>query len=233
MHIVVFRSYVFSAPFQSYQPLVEGMLVFYRVYKYMCNLQIQHLSQDWPAFFFRSFSSLWAIYMSGVSSVQLLSYVRLFSTQWTTARQASLSITNFWSPPKLMSIESVMPSNHFILCRPLLLPSSTFPSIRVFSNESGLCIRWPKYWSFSFNIILFTLFFLQSGSQADTSTLTDWLITPLPSFYESRTLLFDSLKQSLGQSKCSICSICGRYKQFPKNKILLYYWVGDIWHKLL
>ena len=77
MHIVVFRSYVFSAPFQSYQPLVEGMLVFYRVYKYMCNLQIQHLSQDWPAFFFRSFSSLWAIYMSGVSSVQLLSHVRL------------------------------------------------------------------------------------------------------------------------------------------------------------
>ena len=116
------------------------------------------------------------------NSVQLLSYVLLFSTQWTTARQASLSITNFWSPPKLMSIESVMPSNHFILYRPLLLPSSTFPSIRVFSNESGLCIRWPKYWSFSFNIILFTLFFLQSGSQADMSTLTNWLITPLPSF---------------------------------------------------
>ena len=77
MHIVVVRSCVFSAPFQSYQSLVEGMLIFYRVYKYMCNLQIQHLSQDWPAFFFRSFSSLWAIYMSGVSSVQLLSHVWL------------------------------------------------------------------------------------------------------------------------------------------------------------
>ena len=71
---------------------------------------------------------------------------------WTTARQASMSITNSQSLPKLMSIESVMPSNHLILCRPLLLPPSIFPSIRVFSNESALCIRWPKYWSFSFNI---------------------------------------------------------------------------------
>ena len=67
-------------------------------------------------------------------------------------RQASLSITNSWSLPKLMSIESVMPSNHLILCRPLLLLPSIFPNIRVFSNESSLCIRWPKYWSFSFNI---------------------------------------------------------------------------------
>ena len=72
-------------------------------------------------------------------------------TPWTAARQASLSITNSQSPPKLMSIESVMPSNHLILCHPLLLPS-IFPSIRVFSNESALCIRWPKYWNFSFNI---------------------------------------------------------------------------------
>ena len=71
---------------------------------------------------------------------------------WTTAHQASLSITNSWSLLKLMSIESVMPSNHLILCHPLLLPPSIFPSIRVFSNESVLCIRWPKYWSFSFNI---------------------------------------------------------------------------------
>ena len=73
-------------------------------------------------------------------------------TPRTTARQASLSITNSWSLLKLMSIESVMPSNHLILCRPLLLPPSIFPSIRVFSNESALHIRWPKYWSFSFNI---------------------------------------------------------------------------------
>ena len=81
-----------------------------------------------------------------------LSRVLLFSTPWAAARQASLSITNSQSPPKLMSIESVMPSNHLILCRPLLLLLSIFPSIRVFSNESALHIRWPKYWSFSFSI---------------------------------------------------------------------------------
>ena len=74
-------------------------------------------------------------------------------TPWTTAIQASLSITNSWSLLKLMSIESVMPSRHLILCHPLLLLSSIFPSIRVFSNESTLCMRWPKYWSFSFSII--------------------------------------------------------------------------------
>ena len=78
-------------------------------------------------------------------------HVQLFATPWTAARLASLSITNSWSLPKLMSIESVMPSNHLILCCPLLLPPSIFPSIRVFSNESALPIRWPKYWSFSFN----------------------------------------------------------------------------------
>ena len=86
------------------------------------------------------------------SSVPSLSCVQLSATPWTTARQASLSITNSWSSPKPMSIESVMPSNHLILCRPLLLLPSIFPSIRVFSNESALCIRWPKYGSFSFNI---------------------------------------------------------------------------------
>ena len=87
-----------------------------------------------------------------ISSVQLLGRVRLFPTPWTAACQASLSITNSWSPPKHMSIESVMLSNHLVLCHPLLLPPSIFPSIRVFSSESALCIRWPKYWSFSFNI---------------------------------------------------------------------------------
>ena len=86
------------------------------------------------------------------SSVQLLSRIWLFATPWTAARQASLSITNCRSPPKPMSIESVMPTNHLILCRPFLLLPSIFPSIRVFPNESGLRIRWPKYWSFSFNI---------------------------------------------------------------------------------
>ena len=87
-----------------------------------------------------------------LSSVQLLSRVWLFATPWTTARQASLSITNSRSLLKLTSIESVMPYDHLILCHPLLLLPSIFSSIRVFSSESVLCIRWPKYWSFSFNI---------------------------------------------------------------------------------
>ena len=90
--------------------------------------------------------------MSSFTSVQSFSRVRLFETSWTAARQASLSITNSRSLLKLMSIKSVMPSNHLILCRPLLLLSSIFPSIRVFSSESVLHIRWPKYWSFSFSI---------------------------------------------------------------------------------
>ena len=85
-------------------------------------------------------------------SVQSLSRVWLFATPWTAALQASLSITNSWSLLKLMYIDWVMPSNPLILCRPLLLPPSIFPSIRVFSNESVLCIRWPEYWSFSFSI---------------------------------------------------------------------------------
>ena len=89
---------------------------------------------------------------SHFSSVQLLSRVQLFATPWTAAHQASLSITNSWSPPKSMSINSVMPSNHLILCHPFLLLPSIFPSIRVFSNESALPVRWPKYWSFSFSI---------------------------------------------------------------------------------
>ena len=89
---------------------------------------------------------------TSITSVQSLSRVQLFVTPLTAACQASLSITNSWRLLKLLSIESVMPSNHLILCHPLLLLSSTFPSIRVFSNESVLHIRWPKYWSFSFSI---------------------------------------------------------------------------------
>ena len=88
------------------------------------------------------------------SSVQSLSRVRLFATPWIAARQASLSITNSWSSPRLTCIESVMPSSHFILCHPLLLLPPIPPSIRVFSNESTLRMRWPKYWSFSLSIIL-------------------------------------------------------------------------------
>ena len=91
--------------------------------------------------------------LSVSQSVQSLSRVQLFATPRTAARQASLSITNSQGPPKPMSIELVTTSNHLILCHPLLLLSSIFPSIRVFSNESALSIRWPKYWSFSFSII--------------------------------------------------------------------------------
>ena len=92
------------------------------------------------------------VYVFIFSSVQLLSHVWLFATPWTAAHQASLSITNSRSLPKLMSIELVMPSNHLILCCPFLLLPSIFASIKVFANESALCISWPKYWSFSFNI---------------------------------------------------------------------------------
>ena len=95
---------------------------------------------------------MWLILPRSASSVQLPSCVWLLVTPWTTAHQAFLSITNSWSLLKLMSIESVMPSNHLILCRPLLFLPSIFPSIREFSNESVLRIRWPRYWSFSFSI---------------------------------------------------------------------------------
>ena len=100
----------------------------------------------------KSQTGLSTMHIFQFSSVQLLSCAWLFATPWTAAHQASLSITNSRSPPKPVSIESVMPSNHLILCRPVLLLPSIFPNIRVFSNESALHIRWPKYWSFSFNI---------------------------------------------------------------------------------
>ena len=99
----------------------------------------------------RSWSSL---YILQFSSVQLLSHVWPFATPWTAALQASLSITNSRSLLELMSIESVMPSKYLILCRPLLVPPSIFPSIRGFSNELVLCIRWPKYWNFSFSFYI-------------------------------------------------------------------------------
>ena len=122
-HSLVFQNTVFHHPIRNY------IIIFWQILKSMCS----------PLYFH-------------FSSVQSLSHVRLFVTPWTEARQASLSITNSRSPPKPMSIESVMPSNYLILCRPLLLLPSIFPRIRVFSNESALCIRWPKYWSFSFSI---------------------------------------------------------------------------------
>ena len=110
-----------------------------------------------------------AQHYSSFSSVQSLSRVWLFVSPWTTARQASLSITNSRSPPKPVSVKSVMPSSHLILCCPLLLLPPILPSIRVFSNESTLCIRWPKYWSFSFSVSL------SNGHPGLISFRMDWL----------------------------------------------------------
>ena len=120
------------------------------------SLLFSMLSRFVIAFLPRS-KHLWISWMQSPSavifnSVQSLSHVWLFATPWIAAHQPSLSITNSWSLLKLMSIESVMPSYHLILCRPLLLLLSIYPSIRVFSNESVLHMRWPKYWSFNFNI---------------------------------------------------------------------------------
>ena len=123
-------------------------------------------------------------------SVQSLSCVRLFVTPWTTARQASLCITNSRSLLKLMTIESVMLSNHLILCRPLLLLPSIFPSIKVFSNESVLRIRWPKYWSFSFSISPSSVY---SGL---ISFRMDWLdLLAVPGTLKSFLQVFPKYKQ--------------------------------------
>ena len=108
--------------------------------------------------------------MFKLNSVQSISHVRLFPTPWTAASQVSLSITNSRSLLKLTSVESVMPSNHLIFCHPLLLPTSIFPSIRVFANEWALCIRWPKYWSFSFSISP------PNGYSGLISFRIDWLV---------------------------------------------------------
>ena len=112
--------------------------------------QFQYVRQ----FFFLKFCFFVHTVHLEFSSVQSLSHVRLLVTPWTTEQQASLSITNFQNSPKFMSIESVMPSSHLILCRPLLLLPPIPPSIRVFSKESTFCMRWPKYWNFSFSISL-------------------------------------------------------------------------------
>ena len=141
------------------------------------------------------------------TSVQF-SHVRLFATPWTTACQASLSITNSRSVPKLMSIESVMPSNHLILCHPLLLLPSIFPSIRVFSNESALHIRWPKYWSFSFNI---------SPSNEHPGLISfrmDWL---------DLLAVQGTLKSLLQHHSSKASMILLRYYNIPKVWSLLWY----------
>ena len=124
------------------------------------------------------------------NSVQFLSQVQLFVTPWTATRQAFLTITNSWSLLKLMSIELVMPSNHLILCRPLLLLPSIFPSIRVFSNESVLCIRWPKCWSFSFSISSSNEY---SGLISFRMDWLDLLVVQGDSQESSPTLQFNSI----------------------------------------
>ena len=138
--------------------------------------------------------------MPCISSVQSLSHVWLFATPWAAACQASLSITNSQSLLKLMSIESVMPSNHLILCRPLLLPPSIIPSIRVFSNESVLHIRWPKYWSFSFNIS-------PSNEHSGLISFKDGLVgspcSPRDSQESSPTPQFKSINSSVLSFLCS------------------------------
>ena len=132
------------------------------------------------------------------SSVQSLSCVQLFATPWIAARQASLSTTNYRSSLKLTSIKSVMPPSHLILCRPLLLLSPITPSIRVFSNESTLCMRWPKYWSFSFSFIL------SKEHPELISFRMDWLgllknLTDLCFYYHSLNLGFTLLANDLSK----------------------------------
>ena len=126
-----------SSSFSFLRPSLSFLCCFYSSLYFICSMK--HFLDKLIEIFVPP------LYAEGLNSVQSLSCVRLFATPWTTARQASLSITNSRSLLKLISIESVMPSNHQILCHPLLLPPSIFPIMRVFSNESALCIRWPKY----------------------------------------------------------------------------------------
>ena len=137
-------------------PVLHHLLEFTQTHVHCVGEDIQPslplASPSPPAFNLHQLQGLFKWVSYSYHSVQSLRIVPPFATPWTVALQASLSITNSQSPPKPMSIESVMPSDHLILCRPLLLLPSSFPSIRVFSNASALRIKWPKYWSFSLNI---------------------------------------------------------------------------------
>ena len=128
---------VLSEVWEGYLPVLFFFLRFHINFRIICSSSVKNVIDNFIVQF---------------SSVQLLICAQIFATPWTVACQESLCITNSQSLPKPMSIESVMPLNHLILCSPLLLLSSIFPSIRVFSNESALHIRWPKYWNFNFNI---------------------------------------------------------------------------------
>ena len=142
----------FHRAYSIYLWLIDFVLSIYllRFWKYM-DLAFRKHSTCIFFFLFRNDLGIRVLYVQFSSVTQLCP---LFVTPWATTCQASLSITNSQSLSKLMSTESVMPSNHLILCHPLRLPPSVIPSIKVFSNESALHIRWPKYWSFSFNIVL-------------------------------------------------------------------------------
>ena len=162
-------------------------------------LLILHLGLDWvclPEVYSKGQEQKWKyskVFLVSIQFSPVTSPVWLLATPWTAARQASLSITNSWSAPKPISIESVMPSNHLILCHPLLLLSLIFPSIRVFSNESALCIRWPKYWSFSFSI---------SPSNEYSGLIsfrTDWLNLLIVQRYLKSILQYHSSKASILQ----------------------------------
>ena len=158
------------------------------------------------------------------SSVQSLSCVRLFATSWTAARHASLSITNSWSSLKLMSIKSVMPSSHLILCHPLLLLPPIPPSIRAFLNESTLPMRWPKYWSFSFSIIP------SKEHPGLISFRMDWL---------DLLAVQGTLKSLLQHHSSKASIVLSRWQQFSKTKssrrnIFKVFWeenkISLLWH---
>ena len=156
--------------------------------------------------------------LGGFGSVQSLSHVRLFAAPWTAARQASLSITNSRSLLKLMSVESVMPSNHLILCHPVLLPS-VFPSMGVFPNESVLHIRWPKYWSFSFSISLSNEY---SGLIPST---IDWLdLLAVQGTLKSLLQHHSSKASVLQHSALFMVQLSYPYMTTEKNPIALTIW---------
>ena len=157
------------------------------------------------------------------SSVQLLSHVQLFATPWIAARQASLSITNSRSSLNLISIESVMPSSHLILCRPLLLLPPIPPSIRVFSNESTLRMRWPKYWSFSFSIIP------SKEIPGLISFRIDWLDLLAVQGTLKSLLQHHSSKASIFVTCCLIVNTKGTFLTYHFSICSLCYCLGVIW----
>ena len=153
--------------------------------------------------------------MKPFSSVQFSRSLRLFATPWTAACQVSLSITNSRSPPKPMSVESVMPCKHLILCPPLLLLPSIFPSIRIFSNESALCIRWPKFWSFNFSISPSNEHPGLISFRMDWLDLLDWLQGTLKSLLQQHSSKASILQRSAFLHSPTLTSIHDQWKNQP------------------